>query len=118
MKEISINNNITENDYLELGKDCMNRIAEKNKEIDTLKKKIIKKKIKAIEIFGCFKKLEKFIGALTQIDSNIDFLIREIDCDLYELINEDLEIPHSSFPFSVNITFDNTDSEEEEEEIN
>ena len=115
MKEITLNNkDITENDYLELGKDCMKRIAEKNKEIDELKKKLVKRSIKAIETFGCFRKLEKFIGALSQIDPNIDFLIREIGSDLYQLVNDEIDVNKMNLPFTVNISFDN-DSDEEEE---
>ena len=111
MEEIHLNQNRTEYEFLNMAQDCMERITSKNQEIKECKMKYQLTLSKVAEIYGCYQKLKRYIVALANIDSNIDFLINEIDYDLFNvLFNESKE--NDNVPFRVNITFD----EEEEEE--
>ena len=75
----------TEQDYLDLAKDCMERIRIKNKEIQSIKKILHQNKLQLTEVYGCYRKLLKYVGQLSSIDTTIDFLMREIEIDLQSM---------------------------------
>tara|TARA_A100000171_G_C2096098_1_gene127158 strand:- start:74 stop:415 length:342 start_codon:yes stop_codon:yes gene_type:complete len=105
MEEITLNNNEnkTEQEFLEMAKDCMERISNKNKEIDTYKLKIQDYELKLAEIYGCYRKLTKFINEIGEADNTIEFLIREIEYDLYSLVfNKQQKTNNVNFTFTIN----------------
>lgn len=77
---------VTEQQFLDMAKDCMERVNQKNQEIKMIKKQREALISKVIEIYGCYKKLTKYIYHLSHIDETIDFLVREIDSDLREIL--------------------------------
>ena len=88
MEEITLNNDEkkTEQEFLEMAQDCMKRISDKNKELETLKIVIHNIETKIAEVYGCYKKLTKFINDIGEVDPTIDFLLREVDVDLHNLL--------------------------------
>ena len=88
MEKIDLNNTNgkTEQEFLEMAKDCMERINQKNQEIKEIKNLYGVTQEKVAEVYGCYKKLKKYISNLCRVDSNLDFLIREIEMDLHNII--------------------------------
>lgn len=106
--------NITEQKFLEMAKDCMERINQKNQEIKEVKKEKLAVISKIIEIYGCYKKLSKYIYHLAHMDSTIDFLIREIDADLHELI---VPKPSINLNFDVSLNIETLPDDSDDDDI-
>ena len=113
MEKIDLNNRggKTEQEFLEMAKDCMERINQKNNEIKLIKNQYSVNQEKVAEIYGCYKKLKKYIINLCQVDSTLDFLIREIEMDLHNIIFKQPQ-------YEITYTMDIADLEVEEENLN
>lgn len=109
MEKIDLNNDEqkTEQEFLEMAKDCMERINQKNQEIKAIKNLYGVTQEKIAEVFGCYRKLKKYIIDLCQVDSTLDFLIREIEMDLHNIIFKQPQ-------YEITYTMDIADLEEEE----
>lgn len=106
MEEITLNNEEkkTEQEFLEMAEDCMKRISNKNKELDRLKFKLHSYKSKIAEVYGCYKKLTNFIHELGEVDPTIDFLLREVELDLHNLLFNKKEMDNNQLNFSISIS--------------
>jgi len=113
MEEITLNNNDnkTEAEFLEMANDCMERISQKNNEIKRYKDEIHNIESRLCEIYGCYKKLSKYIDGISEIDTNIDFLMREIENDLHHIIFH-RDKPQTNFNFVINFNQNDDDDED------
>ncbi len=102
----------TEQDYLDLAKDCMERIRIKNKEIQSIKKILHQNKLQLTEVYGCYRKLLKYVGQLSSIDTTIDFLMREIEIDLQSMI---FTRPEINIDLNINFEVDNEEDDNNED---
>jgi|TARA_R100001440_G_scaffold773_1_gene2513 vacuolar-type H+-ATPase subunit I/STV1 len=112
MEKIDLNNHggKTEQEFLEMARDCMERINQKNQEIKEIKNLYGVTQEKVAEIFGCYKKLKRYIINLCQVDSTLDFLIREIESDLHNIIFKQPK-------YEITYTMDVADLEVNEENV-
>jgi hypothetical protein len=105
MEEITLNNEEkkTEQEFLEMAEDCMKRISDKNKELERLRFELHSYKSKIAEVYGCYKKLTKFIHDIGEVDTTIDFLLREVEIDLHNLLFHKKEMDNNQINFSISI---------------
>ena len=101
MEEIQLERK-TENEFLEMARDCAMRIEDKNKEILDIKEKLKHNKKKICEIYGCFQKVDKYLHQITELDPLLNYLTEEIKKDFELLIMDEKEKK-----FNIVFNFDN-----------
>ena len=104
MEEIQLERK-TENEFLEMARDCAVRIDEKNKEIHDIKEKLRYNRKKICELYGCFCKIDKYLHQITELDPLLNYLTEEIKKDFELLVMEEKEKKY-------NIVFNFDDDEE------
>lgn len=112
MEEITLNEEKkTEQEFLEMAKDCMERIESKNHEIKTLQQDIHNIESQMCEVYGCFRKLSKYVEGITEIDPAIDFLMREINHDLHQMV---FHRKKATPLWTINIDFNQNDDDDDD----